>query len=162
MASQRKSNPRPSPHPQHIVSACLAGINCTYRGRNKRDRTVEKMVRQGRAVLVCPEVMGGLTTPRINGEITGGDGADVLTGRARVTALSGNDLTPQYLRGSYTILELAQRLGIRKAILKSKSPACGCGAIYDGTFRRILTPGNGVLTALLLKHHFTVLTENDL
>jgi len=105
------------------------------------------MVRDGVAIPVCPEVMGGLTTPRVPAEIMP-DG--------RVMNREGRDVTAEYRAGARTCLAIARRFGIRRAILKSKSPACGCGAVYDGTFRHILTPGHGILTQLLLKQHFAV------
>ena len=161
MAARPKNSPRAPHRPACIVSACLAGIDCTYRGGNKRDPAVARLVKTGRAIPVCPEVMGGLTTPRENAEIVGGGGEEVLAGAARVISKSGRDLTQNYMRGAAMILAIAQRSGARRAILKSKSPACGRGRIYDGTFRKTLTKGNGVLAALLLTHGFTVLTERD-
>ena len=148
--------------PRFIVSACLAGINCTYRGGNKHVPAIERLVSDGQAIAVCPEVMGGLIVPRENSELVGGDGSAVLSGTAKAISKSGTDLTPQYLAGAQAILHLAKRNGITKAILKTKSPACGCGAVYDGTFRKVLRRGNGVLAALLLKHRISVATEHSL
>lgn len=162
MAAPPKHNPRATSRPLCIVSACLAGIDCTFRGGNKRLPAVSRLVRNGSALPVCPEVMGGLATPRENAEIVGGGGEEVLAGAARVVSISGRDLTRHYLRGAAMALAIARRAGITRAILKSKSPACGCGRIYDGTFREFLTAGNGVLAALLLRHGFTVLTERDI
>ena len=105
------------------------------------------MVRDGVAVPVCPEIMGGLTTPRVPAEI-------MPDGRA--VARDGRDVTAEYRAGARACLAIARRFGIRRAILKSKSPACGFGAVYDGTFRRVLTPGHGILTQLLLKHRFRI------
>lgn len=123
---------------------------------------VKSLVDRGLAIPVCPEVMGGLTTPRENSEIICGEGATVVSGRSSVVSASGKDLSQQYLAGSFTILDIATRYNIRKAILKSYSPACGSGYIYDGTFRKVLKRGNGVLAALLLKHGLTVLTEKEI
>ena len=144
---------------QLLVSACLAGYNCTYKGKNKLKISVKKLVNSGKALPVCPEVMGGLTTPRENSEIAGGDGGDVLRKKARVLGASGKDLTSNYLRGAKRVLCLATKHKIRKVILKSKSPACGRGRIYDGSFRHKLKAGDGVLTALLRKHGIKVYTE---
>ncbi len=115
---------------------------------------IKRMVLKGDGIPVCPEVMGGLTTPRENSEIESGDGYSVLSGKARVRSDSGIDLTAQYLRGADAVLATARYYKIRKAVLKSKSPACGIGEIYDGTFRKRLKPGNGVLAALLLQNGF--------
>lgn len=105
------------------------------------------MVQEGIAIPVCPEIMGGLTTPRVPAEIMP-DG--------RVVNRDGRDVTAEYRTGARACLAIARRFKIRKAILKAKSPACGYGAVYDGTFRHILRPGHGILTQLLLKHHFTI------
>lgn len=161
MAVRRRSKPPAARRPSCIVSACLAGISCTYRGGSKLRPHIASLVAAGRAIPVCPEIMGGLTTPRENAEIVGGEGIDVIRGRARVLSASGRDLSAAYLRGAREILILARRRGITTALLKSKSPACGCGTIYDGSFRRILRPGNGVLAALLLMHGISVRTETS-
>ncbi|MDD5421917.1 MAG: DUF523 domain-containing protein [Candidatus Omnitrophota bacterium] len=142
-----------------IVSACLAGINCTYKGEGKLRRSIKALVENGRAIPVCPEVLGGLPTPRENAEIMSKGGEEVLMKKAKVAAVSGEDVSGYYLKGARTALALADRHGIKKAILKSNSPSCGYGRIYDGTFRRVLKKGNGVFAALLLKKGFTVLTE---
>ncbi len=145
-----------------IVSACLAGVNCTYRGKNKLKNKLKTLVAEHRAIAVCPEVMGGLGIPRENSEIQGGAGAEVLTGKAVVLTRSGKDVSANYVRGSRRILAIARKYGLRKAILKSKSPACGRGMIYDGTFSRTLKKGDGVLAALLRKNRIIVYTELDL
>jgi uncharacterized protein YbbK (DUF523 family) len=137
------------PKYQFLVSACRAGYNCTCKGKNNLKRPVKKLVDSGRALPACPETMGGLPVPRENSEIAGGDGGDVLRKKARVLSVSGKDLTSSYLLGAKRTARLAIKHNIRKAILKSNSPACGRGRIYDGTFRRKLKPGDGVLTALL-------------
>lgn len=160
MAARRSNRPR-DPRALFLVSACLAGINCTYKGGNKSDPVVKKLTDAGMAIPVCPEVMGGLTTPRENAEIAGGDGSSVLEGRARVISSSGKDLSAKYISGSITILDIAKRRGIHRAILKSKSPACGSGDIYDGTFRKALKRGNGVLTSLLITNGIKILTEKE-
>lgn len=162
MAVRPGNNSHKNPRPSYIVSACLTGIDCTYKGGNKQKPAVKRLAEKGMAIPVCPEVMGGLTTPRENSEIDDGGGEEVLAGSAKVISVSGKDLTQNYVRGALMILDIAKRSGIKRAILKSKSPACGCGRIYDGTFRKVLTKGNGVLTALLLKHSFTVRTEHDI
>lgn len=132
-----------------LVSACLAGVNCTYKGKNKLVKSIREEVVRMEALAICPEVFGGLPTPRENSEIVGGDGYDVLMKTARVLTVSGKDVTKNYVNGANLVLSLAKKHGIRKAILKSMSPACGIGRIYDGTFRKIPKKGNGVLAALL-------------
>jgi len=132
-----------------MVSACLAGIDCTYTGKNKLKPSIKKMVDDGIAIPVCPEAMGGMGIPRENSEIVGGDGSDVLKGRARVITISGRDVTKTYIRGARAALSIARIYGIKKAVLKSKSPACGAGRIYDGSFTKKLKKGSGVTASLL-------------
>jgi len=144
-----------------LVSACLAGVPSRYDATGSFQNEVAKLVAEGRAVPVCPEVDGGLGTPRPPAEIVGGDGADVIEGRARVLTKEGEDVTSAYLKGAHIALEAAQRSGARVAILKARSPSCGRGAIYDGTHSRSLTTGDGVTVALLRKHGIEVLSEED-
>ena len=145
-----------------LVSACLAGCECRFDGSANTVATVAQMAEEGRAVLACPEEDGGLPTPRPPAEIVGGDGADVLAGRARVVTRDGTDVTDIYVAGARIALEKAQEAGARRAILKSRSPSCGRGAIYDGTFTRTLQVGDGVTAALLKAHGIEVHTEADL
>jgi len=136
-----------------LVSACLAGINCSHDGENALSREVESLVRKKSAIPVCPEQLGGLSTPREPAEIVGGDGRDALEGRARVQTHSGEDVTAQYIRGAEEVLKIAKMAGAKKVILKRNSPACGFGEIYhEGR----LVNGNGVCAALLIKHGIEV------
>jgi uncharacterized protein YbbK (DUF523 family) len=112
-------------------------------------------------VLVCPEVDGGLGTPRPPAEIVGGDGADVLAGRARVVTSGGADVTGAYVAGARRALAVAQESGARAAILKSRSPSCGKGGIYDGSFSRSLRAGDGVTAALLRANGIEVVTDEE-
>ena len=111
---------------------------------------------------VCPEQLGGLGTPREPSEIKGGDGSDVLNGGARVFSKSGRDATENFLRGAGEVLKIARTLGVKEAILKARSTACGCGKIHDGTFSGGLIEGDGVTTALLKRNGIRVLTEENL
>lgn len=113
-------------------------------------------------MLVCPEEDGGLGTPRPAAEIQGGDGSDVLDGRARVVTKAGVDVTQEYVAGARFALERALAVGAETAILKARSPSCGSGCIYDGTFTRTTTTGDGVTVALLQREGFTVVTEEDI
>lgn len=99
--------------------------------------------------------------PRERCEISGGDGARVLAKRATVKTLSGKDITGTMVSGARKTLAIAKRLGIKRAVLKSKSPSCGCGMIYDGTFKGKLRKGDGVTAALLLKHGIKIYNEKD-
>jgi uncharacterized protein YbbK (DUF523 family) len=145
-----------------LISACLAGRACRFDGSSNQDDQVSRLVAEGRAVLVCPEVEGGLGTPRPPAEIVGGDGSDVLAGRARVETEQGRDVTDAYLEGARRALEACETSGARVAILKARSPSCGMGSIYDGTFSRRLVASDGVTAALLGEHGIEVLTEEEL
>jgi uncharacterized protein YbbK (DUF523 family) len=134
---------------KYIVSACLAGVNCTYKKTNNLKPFVKALVDKEKAVPVCPEVMGGLGIPREKAEISGGNGFDVLNLRAKVITGSGRDISREYIKGAGIIGAIAKRYKIKKAILKSGSPACGCGFIYDGTFTDTRIKADGVLTAIL-------------
>lgn len=145
-----------------IVSACLAGVNCKYSGGNNCNKNVAEMVAKGEALPVCPEQLGGCPTPRPAAEIDGGTGFDVLEGRCRVRRITGEDVTEEFIKGAKEVLKLAEITGSKTAILKSKSPSCGYGKIYDGTFTGKLVEGNGVTTELLLKSGIQVRTENEI
>ena len=137
-----------------LVSACLLGIGCRYDGKEKANDRVLKLLNDPDVVLipVCPEQLGGLPTPRIASERSGD----------RVVNLAGEDVTAQYWKGAEAALKMAELYGCKKAILKERSPSCGCGAIYDGSFSRQTIPGNGVTAELLLNHGIVVLGESKL
>lgn len=140
-----------------IASACLTGKRCRYDGESREDARIKKMYEEGLIIPVCPELAGQLPVPRCPSEITGGDGFDVLAGCARVIAKDGSDRTQEFIKGALKTLEMAQKHGAERAYLKSKSPSCGCGRIYDGTFSGVLREGDGVACALLKKHGIKVI-----
>ena len=111
---------------------------------------------------VCPEQLGGLQTPRAPQEIQGGTGEDVLVGRCKVLNINGEDVTQKFITGAEETLKIARLFHIEEFIGKSRSPSCGCGQIYDGTFSRRLIDGDGVTTALLKRNRIRVITEEDL
>jgi len=136
-----------------IVSACLMGVNCRYDGKNNLSSKFT-LPAEETAVLICPEQLGGLPTPREASEISGGDGRDVHTGKAAVSGIhSGTDFSENYLRGAYETLRITRLFRCRKAYLKRNSPSCGCGDIYQ---KGILVKGNGVTTALLLMNNIEI------
>lgn len=141
-----------------LVSACLLGERCRYDGSSKPNREVILLSKKEELIAVCPERLGGLDTPREPSEITGGDGNDVLEGRARVVSKDGKDVSENFVRGAHAVLEVAQKKGITEALLKSKSPSCGCGKIHDGTFSGKLKEGDGVTAALLKKNGIGVVS----
>lgn len=132
-----------------LVSSCLSGVPCRYDGKAKEHERIKLLVESGEAIAVCPECLGGLPTPRTPSEIVGGDGADVLCGRARVMTSDGRDVTEAFLRGAEAVAEIARKNGIEHAILKADSPSCGCGRIYDGSFTGAKCSGDGVAAARL-------------
>ncbi|NOZ22895.1 MAG: DUF523 domain-containing protein [Planctomycetes bacterium] len=137
-----------------IVSACLLGVECRYDGKSKpNDELTARLAGDG-IVPVCPEQLGGLTTPRPPAQIVGGDGEDVLDGKAKVVNRDGVDVTENYIRGAEQVLKLAQKLGITRAYLKSNSPACGFGMIRRG---EDLVEGKGVCAALLHRNGIEVI-----
>ncbi len=144
-----------------MVSGCLLGLNCKYDGGNNlSQRLLAELATEG-IVPVCPEQLGGLTTPRGPAEIQGGDGLAVLEGNARVLNKEGQDITEAFRRGAEETLKLAQLLEIERAVLKARSPSCGCGIIYDGSFSGKKRTGDGVTVALLKKNGIVVMTEED-
>jgi uncharacterized protein YbbK (DUF523 family) len=130
------------------VSACLAGQKCRYNGEAKGKEDIIELVRAGRALCICPEVMGGLGTPRPPAEIIG----------ERVLNLNGEDVTDFFVRGAEKALELMRDLNISEAILKARSPSCGCTEVYDGSFTGSLKKGSGI-TARLLKENGIMVSE---
>ncbi len=144
-----------------LVSACLAGVNCKFDCDIKRNEKVAHLAVEGRAILLCPEILAGFKTPRPAAEILGGDGKDILEGKAKIIDKNGNDYTEKFIEGAKKVLEIAKILNIKKAILKSKSPSCGCGLTYDGTFSGKLIKGDGVTVALLRKNGIKIISEKE-
>ena len=133
-----------------LVSACLMGMRVRYDGKDNANAPVLSLMDRHHLIPVCAEVFGGLTTPRDPAERTGD----------KVVSCAGRDVTEQYVRGAEEILRLSRLYGCTLAILKEKSPSCGHGRIYDGTFSRTLVPGDGVLAEMLLKEEIRVVGES--
>lgn len=140
------------------VSSCLLGEACRYDGASKPCAAALELLRTpGVEVLpVCPEVAGGLPTPRPASEIVAREPELVLCNTA------GTDVTEQFVRGAQETLRLLQREGCELAVLKAKSPSCGKGLVYDGSFGGRLTPGHGVTAELLMGHGVRVIDEREL
>jgi len=143
------------------VSACFAGIHCRFDQRHQQVDEILELVKKGEAIPICPEQMGGLSTPRSPAEIVGGDGEDVLDGKAKVINREGKDVTEAFLQGAREALRIAQTVGAQKAILKERSPSCGSCMIYDGSFSGKKKPGIGVTAALLRRHGIEVCSEEN-
>ena len=135
-----------------LVSRCLLGEPCRYDGRSVPVPQLEKLRQAGHVLIpVCPEVLGGLPTPRTPSERRG----------ACVVRKDGRDVTAEYRRGAECALETARREGVLAAVLKERSPSCGSGEIYDGTFTGALTAGDGVTAELLKANGITVYGEGE-
>ena len=130
-----------------IVSACLAGFPCRYDGKSRLCAEAVELVRAGKAIPVCPEQLGGLATPRPPCEILAG----------RVVDRNGVDRTEDYRRGAAAVLEIAKTYGATEALLQKRSPSCGAGWIYDGTFSKTLVQGDGITARLLLENEIQVI-----
>ena len=135
-----------------IVSACLAGICCRYDGGTKPSAAVVRLVAEGQAIPLCPEQLGGLPTPRLPAEQVGD----------KVIRKDGVDVTAQFERGAQEALKIARLIGAKTAILKARSPSCGCGKIYDGSFSSRLVDGNGVFAEACKQAGMEVGTEEEI
>ena len=135
-----------------LVSACLLGVCCRYDGRGNPSAQVLDLLKRDDLELipVCPEQLGGLPTPRLPSERV----------EDRIINRAGEDVTDQFQRGAAEALRLARSYGCDVAVLKERSPSCGCGRIYDGSFTGTLTEGNGVTTELLLSAGIQVVGES--
>lgn len=144
-----------------LVSSCLIGLCATWRAKDNAHSKLMELLQAGKAIPVCPEQMGGLPTPRAMAEIVGGTGEDVLDGKARVMTREGDDVTSEYIRGAEEVLKIARMVKPDEIIMKENSPSCGVRWVYDGTFKGNLTEGSGVATALLRRHGFTVVSDQE-
>jgi uncharacterized protein YbbK (DUF523 family) len=143
-----------------LVSACLCGQRCRYDGQTKKKQGLILQLGRENILPVCPEQMGGLPTPRPACRLIGGDGSDVLAGRARIVDTMGVDRTGAFVRGARLTLEMALSYGVDRCCLKAKSPSCGSGRLLlaedhdslPGGYRPVL----GVAAALLQAHGFQI------
>ena len=138
-----------------LISACLLGINCRYDGDTRGPIPLPESLCP---IPVCPEQLGGLPTPRPKAYFEGGDGREVLKGRARVVNLKGEDVTQAFIKGAKEVLGLCKLLGLKKAILKDKSPSCGVKRVW---IDKELSFGMGVLSALLSEEGIEVISSED-
>ncbi|MFF4607835.1 DUF523 domain-containing protein [Streptomyces sp. NPDC001339] len=139
-----------------LVSACLRGVPCRFDGRHKASSEIAEAVAGREVVSFCPEVAGGLATPRRPAELVGGDGHDVLDGTARVVEDTGRDVTAEFVDGARRALAAARHGGCTEALLMPRSPSCGRGVVYDGSFAGELVSGDGVTAALLERNGIAV------
>ncbi|MEG1311006.1 MAG: DUF523 domain-containing protein [Romboutsia sp.] len=144
------------------VSACLFGINCKYTGNNNENDIVIKYLKGKQYILICPEQLGGLSTPRNPAEIINGNGYNVLNDESKILDNKGIDVTYKFINGANESLKILNMYGCKKAILKEGSPSCGSNFIYDGSFLGKKIDGLGTTTALFRNNKIEVISEFDL
>lgn len=140
--------------PKLLISACLTGVECNYKGTFckfsvETSDVLHKLLDKYDIVPVCPEQLGGLSTPRIASEIQGGTGEDVLDSKASVMSKKGLDVTDNFLKGAREAYRIAELTGSKIALLQTNSPSCGCLNIHNGSYKGQLRQGMGVAAALL-------------
>jgi uncharacterized protein YbbK (DUF523 family) len=140
-----------------LISSCLLGIECRYDGGHSRAEEIIEKAQEIQFIPICPEQLGGLSTPRAPSCIVGGDGKGVLSGHARVINSLGKDVTEAFIKGALESLKLARLTGATKAILKNKSPSCGLNTPYCETDTGY---GRGVTAALLLRAGIKIIEIN--
>lgn len=131
-----------------LVSACLLGINCKYNGQNNYNEKIEEIIKNYNVIPICPEIYGGLNTPRIPSERK----------NDKVINKNNEDVTEYFTKGAIETLKLAKMFNVKKAFLKAKSPSCGAGLIYDGTFTNTLIEGYGITAQLLKENGIEIIT----
>ena len=138
-----------------LISACLVGINCKFNGENNllNKDVLDEISKRFHLLFVCPEVYGGLSTPREPAEMKNG---------VVVCKFSGKDVSENFKNGAEICLKIAKLNGCKKAILKSKSPSCGSGQIYDGSFSKRLILGDGITAKLLKENEILVYNEDEI
>ena len=137
--------------PHMLISACLLGVECRYDGTGQMLPTLDALMERYELIPVCPEQLGGLPTPRAPAERQG----------SRVVNREGKDVTDAFSRGATLACHMARIYGARLALLKARSPSCGCGKIYDGSFSGHRIPGNGIAAEKLTEMGVKVYTEAD-
>lgn len=135
-----------------LVSACLLGINCKYSGENNSDQNVIDLLKEEILIPVCPEQLGGMTTPRLPAEIISD----------KVINEEGIDVTDHFVKGAVETLMVAKMYNVKEAILKDGSPSCGSNVIYDGNFNKTKIKGEGYCAKLLRENGIKVISENNL
>ena len=143
-----------------LCSACLLGLDCKYNGGNNLNKCPKSILedyKNGLIIPVCPEQLGGLQTPRTPAEIQGMSGEDVLDRKCKVLTKDGQDISEQFIRGAHMTLQIAKDIGINEFIGVPKSPSCGCGLAYDGSFTSKMVKGDGVTIALLKRNGIGVI-----
>ncbi|MBP3255857.1 MAG: DUF523 domain-containing protein [Clostridia bacterium] len=138
-----------------LISACLVGMNCKYNGKNNYNEKALELVKNGQAIPICPEQLGGLSTPRDPSEIK------IIDNKRYVINNKGIDVTSEFVKGANEVLRLVKELNIEKVILQSRSPSCGVGKIYSGNFDGKIIDGNGILAQMLIDNGIEVVDIED-
>ena len=133
------------------ISSCLLGIQCKYNGGSNYNEDIIRLKEKYEIIPICPEVLGGLSIPRVPSEIVNN----------KVINQEGIDVTNNYNQGALKALQILKENNVNVVILKSKSPSCGKGEVYDGTFSHTLIKGNGVTTQLFLDNNITIYNEHN-
>lgn len=145
----------------YLISACLCGINCKYNGLNNYNEICERLLKENKAIPICPEQLGGLSTPRIPCELQG-TANEIIQGKNKVINKDGIDVTEMFLKGANEVLKISKMLNVDKVILKEGSPSCGVNFVYDGTFSGKRIAGMGITSQLLNDAAIDIYSENDL
>jgi uncharacterized protein YbbK (DUF523 family) len=145
-----------------LISACLLGVKCRWDGGDCQNGKAMDLAQKEILLPICPEQLGGLSTPRSRQEIRGGSGKDVLDKKAKVMNQDGEDVTEQFLKGAAETLKIAQMFGVKEFIGKSLSPSCSCSKIYDGTFSGMIRDGRGITAELLARNGINIRDEESL
>lgn len=144
-----------------LVSSCIAGLEVRYNGTHCLENKISQLIEENKAIPICPELLGGFTTPREPAEIIGGNGEGVLDGKAKVVEKSGRDVTELYIKGAIETLKQAKNVNATVVVLKEYSPSCGSSMIYNGEFIGEKIAGNGVTAALLKRNGLQVISEKQ-
>ena len=145
----------------YLISACLCGVNCKYNGANNYNEKCNELFISGKAVLICPEQLGGLTTPRVPSELQA-NAKDVMEGNGKVITKEGLDVTMEFIKGAKEVVKIAKKIPVSAAILKEGSPSCGVNFVYDGSFNEKKVKGRGITTEMLNEIGIKTLSEKDL
>lgn len=151
--------------PAILVSACLLGVNCNYKGGCSYDFTRDSRLwislnEKYTIIPICPEQLGGLSTPRIPSELIA-TSENILNQKGQVISREGTDVTANFVKGAKESARFAELYNVQFAVLKSKSPSCGVKSVYDGSFGGVLVDGMGITACLLKKMGIMLFDEND-
>ncbi|MBU3106558.1 DUF523 domain-containing protein [Clostridium gasigenes] len=145
----------------YLISACLCGVNCKYNGGNNFNEKCLELFESGKGILICPEEIGGLSTPRLPAEIKG-EVSGILIEKSKIINNKDEDVSENFIRGAKEVLKIAKEKNIHKAILKEGSPSCGVNFIYDGNFNGNKINGCGLTTYILKENGINVISEEQL